>query len=115
MSWIDYKNTYDRVPQSWIIDSQDIQNIIEFIKNTMKNWRMELNARGRNLAEVKIQRRIFLGDVLLPLLFVIGMMLLNHILGNAQVETNFINHQKKINHQMDDIKMFAKDEKYWKT
>ena len=41
---------------------------------------MELTAGGRRLAETKIQRGIFQGDALSPLLFIIAMMPLNHIL-----------------------------------
>ena len=63
----------------------------------MKNWRMELTARRKTLADVKILRYIQ-GDVLPPLLFVIEMMPLNHILGNAQADTNFMNRNKKNNH-----------------
>ena len=39
----------------------------------MKNWRDELTARGKSLIGVKIQRVIFQGEVLSPLLFVIAM------------------------------------------
>ena len=59
----------------------------------MKNWREELTV-GKSLVEVKIQRGIFQGDVLLSLLFVLAMMLLNHI-RNAQADTYFINRKKK--------------------
>ena len=45
----------------------------------MKNWRVELTTGRKSLAEVKIQRRIFQGDALSPLIFVIAMILLNHI------------------------------------
>ena len=45
----------------------------------MKNWRVELTAGRKNLAEVKIWSGIFQGDTLSPLLFVIAMMPLNHI------------------------------------
>ena len=46
----------------------------------MKNWKVELTARVKTLAEVKIQRGIFQRDALSPLLFVITMMPSNHIL-----------------------------------
>ena len=71
------------VPQSWIIDCHKMYQIsgelIKFIENTMKKWRVKLTTGGKNLTEVKIQREIFQGDVLPPLLFVITMMPLNHI------------------------------------
>ena len=37
----------------------------------MKTWRVELTAGGRSLAEAKIQRGIFQGDALSPLLFIV--------------------------------------------
>ena len=77
MAWIDYKNAYDMVPQSWIINCLKIYKIshevINFIERTMKTWRMELTAGERSLAEAKIQ-----GDTLSALLFIIAMMPLNH-------------------------------------
>ena len=45
----------------------------------MKNWKVELIARGKTLVEVKIHRGIFCGDALSPLLFVIEMTSLNYI------------------------------------
>ena len=72
------------VLQSWIIKCLKMYKIsdevINFIEKTMQTWRMELTARGRSLAESKIQRGIFQGDALSPLLFIIAMIPLNHIL-----------------------------------
>ena len=62
MAWIDYKKTYDMVPQSWIIHCLKMYKIshetINFIEKT---------AGGKGLAETKIQRGIFQGDALSPL------------------------------------------------
>ena len=38
--------------------------VINFIEKTMKNWRVELTAGGKSLAETKIQRDIFQRDAL---------------------------------------------------
>ena len=84
MAWIDYKKVLDIILQSWIRDSLKMYKIsdevLKLIEETMKNWRMELTAGGKSLAEAKIQRGIFQRDVLSPWLFVIVMMLLNFIL-----------------------------------
>ena len=78
MACIYYKKAIDMVPQNWIIDCHKIYKIsaevMKFIEETMKNWREELTAGSKSLAEVKIQRGIFQGDVLSSLLFVIVIM-----------------------------------------
>ena len=60
------------VPQSWIINYLKMYKIsdevINFIEKTMKTWRVELIAERKSLAEAKIQRGIFQGDALSPLL-----------------------------------------------
>ena len=63
---------------------------------------------------MKIQRVIFQGDALSPLLFVIAMMLLNHILTKC---TGGYKLTKLINYlmYMDDIKLFSKCEKELET
>ena len=52
----------------------------------MKTWKVELTVGGRSLAETKIQRGIFQGDALSPLLFIIAMIPLNHILRKSTPE-----------------------------
>ena len=56
---------------------------------------MNLTARGKTLVEVKIQRDIFQGDALSPLLFVIAMMQLNHILRKYTGSYKFTKSQEK--------------------
>ena len=76
-----------------------------------------LTARGRSIAQTKIQRGIFQGDAQSPLLFIIAMMPLNHIPWKFAAEYKLRRSQKKINHliYMDDIKLFAKNEKELET
>ena len=58
MAWIDYKKAYDIVTQIWIIVCLKLYEIsdevIKFIEKIIKNWRVELTARRKSLAEVKI-------------------------------------------------------------
>ena len=114
MVWIDNKKPYDMVPQSWIINCLKMYKIshetINFIGKTMKNWSVELRAGGKSLTETKIQRRIFQGDALSTLLFIIAMMPLNHTLKKCTAGYKLSISQEKINDlmYMDDIKLFAK-------
>ena len=121
MAWIDYKQEYDMVPQSWIINCLKMYKIwhetIHYIEKTMKNWRLELTAGGKSLAETKIHRGIFQGDALALLLYIIAMIPLNHILRKCTAGYKLSRSQKKVNHimYMDDIKLFAKNEKELET
>ena len=54
--------------------------IIKFNEKTKENWKVELIIGVKSLAEVNIKRRVFQGDALSPLLFVIAMMPHNHIM-----------------------------------
>ena len=87
--------------------------IINFIKKTMKTWRVVLTAGGRGLAEAKIQRGIFQGDALSLLPFIIAMIPLNHTLRKCTARYKLSRLQGKIHNLMyrDDIKLFAKIEK----
>ena len=91
--------------------------VIKFIEKNMKTWRVELTAGGRSLVEANVQRGIFQGDALLPLLFIIAMMPLNQILRKCTAGYKLSRSQEKINHlmYMDDIKLFAKNEKELET
>ena len=48
-------------------------NVQDFLNNCMKSWKLELNASGEKLGEVDIRIKIFQGDSLSPLLFVLCM------------------------------------------
>ena len=121
MAWIDYKKAYDMLPKIWILHCLKMYKIshevINFIEQTMKTWKVELTAGGKIIAETKIQRGIFLGDALSPLLFIIAMMPRKHILRKCAAGYKLSRSQEKINHlmYMDDIKLFEKNEKELET
>ena len=74
---------------------------------------MELTAGDKSLTE----QGIFHGEALSPLLFVAVAMLFNHILREYADGYKLTKSQEKINHElyMDDIKLFAKNEKELET
>ena len=72
--------------------------------------KLELTTSGKSLTEVKIQRGIFQGDALSPLLFVVTIMPINHIFRKCTGGHKLHKSQEKINHKMyTDIKLFAKN------
>ena len=113
MAWIDDKKAYNMVLQSWILHCLKMYKIpdqvIQFIEKTMQTRRVELTAGEKSLAEVELQRGIFQGYPLSPLLFVIAMMPLNDILRKCTAGYKLSKSQEKINHlrYMDNIKLFA--------
>ena len=120
-TWVDYKKAYDMVPQSWMINCLKMYKIsdevINLIEKSMKTSKVELTTGGRSLAEVKVQRGIFQGDSLSPLLFIITKMPLNHRDRKCTARYKLSESQEKINHlmYMDDIKLFAENEKELET
>ena len=50
MTWIDYKKAYDTVSHSWILESLELvqvsENIVEFIRKSMKKYNTELTSSG---------------------------------------------------------------------
>ena len=79
MAWIDYKKASDMVPQCWIGEclemSGDVNNVQDFLNNSMKSWKVELNTSMGKFEEIDISRGIIQGGSLSPL-FVLCMILL---------------------------------------
>ena len=118
MAWIDYKKTYDMLPQSWISKCFEMfviaNNVQDFLNYSMKSWKLESNASGEKLGEVDIRRVIFQGNSLSPLSSVLCMVPLTWLLRRARAGYKWDNRGFKLNHLlfMDDLKLLAKRKKH---
>jgi len=63
VAWINYKEAYDMVPHSWILDSIELarmaDNGVESMSSSMKGWNVELMSCGGFLGKVYIRSREF--------------------------------------------------------
>ena len=84
MTWVDYRKAYDFVSQSWTLECLDMlgiaDNVRTFLGKSMEKWKLLLNSNGSDLCEVDVNRGIFLGGSLSPLIFVIFMIPLSLLL-----------------------------------
>ena len=122
MTWIDYKKACGMNPQSSMIKlPQNIQNITwshKLYQENHENLETEIwQQEEESLAKAKIQRGIFQEDAQAPLQFIIAMMSLNHVLRKYAARCKISRSQEKIDHlmYMDDIKLYAKNEKEMET
>ena len=66
------------------------KKIISFIINAMENWKVELMVGGQNLSRGKKSKEAILQrDLLLPLLFIIAIMPLNHLFRKCTEEGGY--------------------------
>ena len=115
MAWNDYRKADDMIPHSWILESLELvqlsENIVKFVRKSMKNWNTELASLGEYLARVDTRKGAFQGDSLSLLLFVICRVPLTQILRRVELGHTLKNGEK-FNHLLfkDDLKIFAKSE-----
>ena len=116
MAWIDYRKAYDSVPHSWILECLNMlgvaDNVRSFLEKSMKKWKLLLTLNGSDLCEVDVNRGIFQGDSLSPLIFVICMIHLSLLLRKVKASYEWDRKEFKPNHLlfMDDFKFFAKSD-----
>ena len=69
MAWINYQKAYDMVRQSLIKECLNIfgiaGNIKRLLVNSMTDWRTELVSENTSIREVKINRGIFQGGLVI--------------------------------------------------
>ena len=123
MAWVDYQKAFDSVPHSWINRCLELYKVEEglrkFLKDQMSKWRTTItlsHAHGDiSIPDIKIQRGIFQGDSLSPLLFCLAIDPLSKVLKKQNIgydlgQVRGRNKKKEIiNHLlfMDDLKLYA--------
>ena len=65
------------------------------ISKTIKDWKEKLESGWQTLTQVEIERDIFKGDPLPPLLSVMGMMPLNYILKKNEQQVTHVKSPRK--------------------
>ena len=121
MAWIDYRKAYDLVPHSWVHECLEMfviaENLRRFLQNSMKQWRLSLTVNGEDLGEANVKSRIFQGDSLSPLLFVLSMVPLSLILKKVNACYKWGKKEYKLNQLlfMDHLKLHAKSEEQTNT
>ena len=114
MTWIDYRKAYYFIPHSWILECLDMfdiaDNVRSFLEKSMKNWTPLLTTNGSDLCEVDVNRGIFQGDSLSPLIFVICIIPLSLLLRKVKASYEWGRKVFKLNHLLftDDLKLFGK-------
>ena len=116
MAWIDNRKAYDLVSHGRVNECMEMfgiaKNLRTFLKKKMQQWGLSLTTNGEDLGEVNVKRRIFQGDNLSPLLFVLKMVPLPLILKKVNACYKWGKKEYKLNHLlfMDDLKLYAKNE-----
>ena len=114
MAWVNYKKAYDMVSQSWLLDVVKMMGVADNVRSlleaSMRNWKTELSADGKSLGVVNIKRRIFHGDSLSPLLFVMVMAPLSMIPNGETKGYKFGNAGSHFLF-MDDLKLYASSQR----
>ena len=95
IAWLDFRKTYGMVPHAWIIKALKLigaaPNLITLLKSTMIHWKIELISGDISLGAVNINRGIFQGNALTPLLFFILLIPLTLVLRQMSPLLNFTN------------------------
>jgi hypothetical protein len=120
MTWIDYQKTFDNVPHNWIEKSIELirvnNKVLKFCKLSVEKWSTKLQLKtNQELMQsrlIKLNRGIFQGDSLSPLLFCIALIPLTNELNRSKCGYQVNGTEGKINHllYMDDLKLVGRRE-----
>ena len=115
------QKAFDSVPHSWVEKSIELvgenSKIVRFCKLSMEKWNTRLILKTKQEVmqsqPIQIQRRIFQGDSLSPLLFCVALIPLTNELNRADCGYQVHGTDRKISHllYMDDLKLLGRNEK----
>ena len=82
------------------------------LKSTMIDWKTDLISGDTKLGEININRDIFQGDFLSPLLFALSLIPLTLVLRQMEQRYSFRKGKRKLNHVlfMDDLKLYGNNQ-----
>ena len=85
------------------------KNIVNLLKETMKNWKTNLICSSTDLGAIKINHQIFQGDSLSSLLLIVSLLLSALVLSKMKQGYSFGKGKSKLNHLlfMDDLKLYG--------
>jgi hypothetical protein len=120
MVWVHYQKAFDSVPRSWIEKSTELigvnNKIVKFCKLYMEKcstkFQLKTNQELMQSRLIKINRGIFQGDLLSPLLFCISLISLTNELNRSKCGYQVYGTERKINHLLytDDLKLIGRSE-----
>ena len=101
------------VPHSWMIKLLELvgtaKNIVNLLKETMKNWKTNLICSNANLGALRVNCGIFQSDSLSPLLFLVSLLLFTLVLCQVKQGYSFDKGKSNLNHLlfMDDLELYG--------
>ena len=115
MVWIDYRKAYDIIPNSWILQSLELvqvsENIVEFIRKSMKNYNTNSTSCGEYLSNILISEETHFRQTTVIVTICACMIPVTQIL--RKVKSGYtLKNTEKLNNLlfMDGLKIFVKSE-----
>ena len=116
MIWLDYQKAFDSIPRDWMIQSLRLakipEKLIAAIETLTKQWTtiVELHGNQSSITSdvINFSNRIFQGDSISVLLFILSLNPLSYMLGKLKDYNYGNNRRKAVTHVfVDDLKLYG--------